>query len=200
MELNKQAKGLHLGLTGGIGCGKSTVAAFFREAGWSVLEADALVRELLTNDSTVTKALRLKWGEAVFDANDEVDRSAIAKLVFEDSDSLLWLEALLHPLVRKLWSAAVAAEPSSNWLVEIPLLFEKSLEKEFDFIVCIESSNTDIVTRMAQRGYSREAIESRSQRQMPLSEKIQRSDFVIQNSGSLDFLKEQTMRLIAELL
>ena len=200
MELHTQAKGLHLGLTGGMGCGKSTVAAFFREAGWSVLEADALVRELLTSDASVIEALRLHWGETVFDANGRVDRSAIATLVFEDSDSLLWLEALLHPLVRKLWSASIAAEPSSNWLVEIPLLFEKSLEKEFDLIVCIVSSETDIVTRMAQRGYSREAIESRSQRQMPLSEKIQRSDFVIQNSGSLDFLKEQTKRLIAELL
>jgi dephospho-CoA kinase len=189
---------LKIGLTGGIGCGKSTVVQLFAEAGWHTVETDAVVRDYLTHGGEVHAALRARWGESVFDAAGAVDRKAIAARVFTDSDELAWLEALLHPMVRRAWEARVAQEPGANWLVEIPLLFEKRLETEFDLIVCVTSPPEIVERRMVHRGYSGDEIKQRRLRQMPLEEKASRADCVISNAGNLEFLKQQTKRLIAQ--
>ncbi len=190
---------MRVGLTGGIGCGKSTVVRFFAEAGWRAIESDELVRDLLVSDVEVHAALRDRWGEAVFGADGAVDRKAIAARVFEVDADLRWLEELLHPMVRSAWQSQVEADPDAEWLVEIPLLFEKRLETEFDLTVCVSSSAAVIEGRMVHRGYSRDEVEQRRQRQMSLEEKIVRAHHVISNNGSLDFLKHQTIRLINQL-
>lgn len=199
MKTQKKSRGLRIGLTGGIGCGKSTVGALFAKAGWSVISTDDLVRGLLVSDNAVKGALWEHWGASVFDVAGCVDRGAVAKRVFSSKAELEWLEALLHPRVRELWLEMVHVQAASNWLVEIPLLFEKRLEKEFDFSVCVTCPEAIVVARMALRGFSRVAIEQRSKRQMDLSEKVERADYVITNAGSLEFLKAQTLGLIAEL-
>lgn len=191
-------RGYRIGLTGGIGCGKSSVACFFAEAGWAVLSADALVQDLLASNEAVIEAVRERWGGAVFNVEGRVDRSAVAETVFAEPGELEWLEALLHPRVREQWLAAMQGDPGSNWVIEIPLLFEKRLEKEFDFSVCVTCPEAIVIARMALRGFSKVAIEQRSKRQMALSEKMGRADYVITNAGSLEFLKEQTLGLIAE--
>lgn len=192
-------RGLRIGLTGGMGCGKSTVAGFFANAGWSVLSTDVLVRDLLASDAEVIDAVREYMGEAVFDEEGKINRRALAERVFVESKELEWLESLLHPRVREQWSAAIQEDLESNWLIEIPLLFEKRLEKAFDFSVCVMCPEAIVTARMLQRGFSKSAIEQRSVRQMALSEKMERADYVITNSGSLNFLNEQTLSLIAEL-
>jgi len=128
-----------------------------------------------------------------------VDRKAIAALVFTEKTELSWLEDLLHPKVRQSWKLAIQQLPARNWLVEIPLLFEKRLETEFDLIVCVTSSPEIVERRMVHRGYTQEEIEQRRNRQMPLEEKTRRADCVISNVGSLEFLKLQTKRLIAQI-
>ena len=189
---------LKIGLTGGIGCGKSTVVQLFAEAGWRTVETDAIVRDLLTNNETVLAALRARWGAAVFHVDGTVDRKSVAQRVFTDETELVWLEGLLHPLVRAVWEGAFAAAPEADWLVEVPLLFEKRLETEFDLIVCVTSPPEIVESRMVRRGYSGVEIEQRRQRQMPLEEKARRADCVISNGGSLEFLKQQTKRFIAQ--
>lgn len=187
---------MKVGLTGGIGCGKSTVARIFRDAGWRTLDSDKIVAELLSADESVQAALREHWGEAVFSDDGQVDRRAIAARVFKEEDELFWLEQLLHPRVRKVWQSALEDEPEANWLVEIPLIFEKRLETAFDFTVCVASPSDVVENRMTARGYTGEEVERRRMRQMPLEEKIRRSDYVITNAGSIEFLEEQTLRLI----
>lgn len=187
---------MKVGLTGGIGCGKSTVVRFFREAGWRTVETDTLVRDLLAEDAGVQARLRERWGGAVFAADGSVDRKALAGQVFGDPAELKWLEELLHPLVRECWEATVAEDPGGLWLVEIPLLFEKRLETRFDLTVCVESPPDIVETRMVARGYTGAEIEQRRERQMPLEEKIKRADHLISNAGSFEFLKRQTTRLI----
>jgi dephospho-CoA kinase len=189
---------LKIGLTGGIGCGKSTVVQLFADAGWRTIETDAVVREMLAGDEAVHAALRERWGGAVFLDDGSVDRKAVAARVFTDAAELAWLESLLHPLVRQTWEAALEQAPEANWLVEIPLLFEKRLETEFDLIVCVTSPPDVVERRMVHRGYSGDEIEQRRHRQMPLEEKARRADCVISNAGSLEFLKQQTKRLIAQ--
>jgi len=190
---------MKVGLTGGIGCGKSTATRIFADAGWHTLESDKIVADILAEDVAVHAALRQHWGDEVFSDEGRVNRRAIADKVFRDEDELLWLEQLLHPLVRKAWQGAVQADPAANWLVEIPLIFEKRLETAFDFIVCVSSPPEVVEKRMAARGYTGEEVERRRQRQMPLDEKMRRADYVISNAGSLEFLEKQTLRLIEEI-
>lgn len=189
---------MKVGLSGGIGCGKSTVLGFFREAGWRTVDSDAVVRELLATDAEVQARLRSRWGGAVF-ADGAVDRGALAKCVFGHEGDLKWLEELLHPLVRESWLASIDQAPDSNWLVEIPLLFEKRLEIHFDLTVCVSSPPDVVADRMVVRAYSEAQIEQRRKQQMPLEEKIERADFLISNAGSLEFLKQQTTRLIEQI-
>lgn len=190
---------MKLGLTGGIGCGKSTVTRMFKEAGWKTRESDRIVAELLSEDAAVQAALRRHWGDAVFTDQGEVNRKAIADRVFQDEAELDWLEALLHPRVRRAWQGAVEADPGAKWLIEIPLIFEKRLEPAFDFTVCVSSPPDVVETRMAARGYTGEELERRRKRQMPLDEKMRRADYVMTNAGSLEFLEDQTMRLMRQI-
>ncbi len=189
---------MKVGLSGGIGCGKSTVLGFFREAGWRTVDSDAVVRELLATDAEVQAQLRSRWGEAVF-TDGAVDRGAVAKRVFGHEGDLKWLEELLHPLVRESWLASIDQAPDVNWLVEIPLLFEKRLETRFDLTVCVSSPPDVVADRMVVRAYTEAQIEQRRKQQMPLEEKIERADYLISNAGSLEFLKQQTTRLIEQI-
>ncbi|MEM1221630.1 MAG: dephospho-CoA kinase [Verrucomicrobiota bacterium] len=190
---------MKLGLTGGIGCGKSTVVGFFKGLGWRTLESDAIVRDLLSCDPEVIAAIRTRWGESVFSDLDQIDRKALAKIVFASKEDLRWLESLLHPKVRKIWTAALANDPDAKWLVEIPLLFEKSLESEFDFVVSVVSPAQLVEQRMADRGYSKVEVSQRRSRQIPLEKKARLADYVITNSGNLEFLEKQTTRLSHQL-
>ena len=189
---------MKVGLSGGIACGKSTVLGFFREAGWQTVDSDAVVRELLATDAEVKAQLRSRWGEAVF-TDGAVDHAAVAKRVFGNEGDLKWLEELLHPLVRESWLASIAQAPNANWLVEIPLLFEKRLETRFDLTVCVVSLPDVAADRMVARAYTEEQIEQRRKQQMPLEEKMELADYLISNAGSLEFLKQQTTRLIKQI-
>ncbi|MGJ8639143.1 MAG: dephospho-CoA kinase [Opitutaceae bacterium] len=190
---------MKIGLTGGIGCGKSTVVGFFAEAGWRTLESDSIAREVMNNSEGVQSAIRKRWGSAVFSSDGVIDRKAVAAIVFSKNEELLWLEQILHPQVREVWSNQLSLDLNSNWLVEIPLLFEKRLETQFDLSVCVSCPPDVVEARMVRRGYTGVEVEQRRSRQLPLQEKAQRADRVISNAGSLEFLKRQTLRLISEL-
>jgi dephospho-CoA kinase len=174
------------------------VVQFFAEAGWRTVSSDAVARAVLAQNQEVRSALRERWGEVVFDADGAIDRKAVAARVFADEMELNWLEHMLHPLVRVEWEGAIAAAPEANWLVEIPLLFEKRLETHFDLTVCVVCPPDVVDTRMVRRAYTAAEVEQRRRRQMPLEEKSRHADFVISNAGSLEFLKQQTTRLIEQ--
>jgi dephospho-CoA kinase len=186
---------LKVGLTGGIGCGKSTAVRMFAALGWYTVQSDELVRDLLSEDSDVRMALIDRWGKRVQDDNGNLNRKEIAGIVFKDTVELKWLESVLHPKVRQRWETAVKVHKNEPVIVEIPLLYEKSLETAFDFIVCISSPKEIVSERMSQRGYSEAEVEQRRSHQLPLTEKIRRSDYVISNAGSLEFLEKQIQRL-----
>jgi dephospho-CoA kinase len=191
---------LRLGLTGGIGCGKSTAAGIFRELGFAVAESDAIVRELWENDTEVKAAALNRWGRRVeLSGSKGIDRRQVAAIVFANAQELEWLEQLLHPIVRKLWQALLAASPHRDWVVEIPLLFEKSLASEFDFTLCIAASPAQQAARLAARGLSPVEITARQSRQWPLPKKIERADSVAWNDGSLDFLRREIVHIATQL-
>lgn len=186
-----------LGLTGGMGCGKTTVLKMFAEAGFATLETDRIARDLLSTDPEVIAALRGRWGGRIFDEAGKVDRHALAAIVFIDQAELAWLEGCLHPKVRERWLGTLAAAPQNHWAVEIPLLLEKNLEKYFDFVVCVSVERQAQQARLRARGLSEKDQRARLARQWPLSRKAAAADVVVDNSGSLAFTRSQVSRLLS---
>jgi dephospho-CoA kinase len=190
---------MKLGLTGGMGCGKSTAARFFAELGWRVFDADRVVRKEVLREPEVVAAIRARWPETV--AAGGVRREAVAARVFAPGaeGELRWLEELTHPRVMARWREAVAAEPGARWVAEVPLLFEKKLQKSFDFTACVAASSTSQLARLAGRGLPQASAEARISKQFPLAPKIELADFVLSNDGTPDALRAQVARLDASL-
>lgn len=156
------------------------------------------MRDLLRKDAELIEAITQRWGQDCKSELGEIDRKAVSRIVFNASEELRWLEKQVHPKVQKVWESKIVEHPRGNILIEIPLLFEKSLESEFDFTVCIQCPSVTVESRMQARGYTREELARRRSHQMPIEEKIERADFVVTNAGNLKFLKQQIERLIAK--
>jgi len=189
-----------LGLTGGMGCGKSTALRFFAELGWRTLDSDAIVRDEVLREPAVAAAVGARF-PGTLDTAGAVRRDALAAQVFaEDGGAALgWLEALVLPRVLARWQTARAAEPAADWVVEAPLLFEKNLEKGFDFTVCVAASSPLQLARLAGRGFSPALAGQRISRQFPLAKKTELADFVLSNDGTPEALRRQVARLDARL-
>lgn len=190
---------LIVGLTGGMGCGKSTAAALFAELGFRRLDADRTVHEVLLPSAEVTQAIREKFGDGVLSATGAVDRAKLGARVFADPAALAWLEELLHPRLRAHWDAIYATAQSERFIVEVPLLFEKQLQNRFDFTVCVTTSSDLQLRRLEQRGVSPEIARQRLAKQLPLARKCELADFVLLNDGTLEFLREQVSELAGRL-
>ena len=188
-----------IGLTGGIGCGKSTAGKIFRKAGAFVVDTDNIVRDLLDKDESVGQSIAEKLGAKALGKDGKIDRKYIASCVFEDSELLNWLESLLHPKVHQTWKKLTFNSSASVKIVEIPLLFEKNLEKHFDFTVCIYSSFKNQLARLKARGLSESQVTARMSRQWPLPIKAQASDFVILNDGNEAYLEQQIEHLFLKI-
>lgn len=188
-----------LGITGGIGCGKSTAARLFEQRDFQRIDSDALIRERVLPSAGVMAALRGRFGDGMFKTDGSVDRAVLASRVFDDDDERRWLEELTHPLLFTLWREILSGDPLARWVVEVPLLFEQALENWFDFTVCVACSPEQQLVRLEQRGLPRSLAGQRISKQLPLARKIELSDFVLWNDGSAGFLQNEVDHLIASL-
>lgn len=198
---SRMARGgnLIVGLTGGMGCGKSTAAALFAELGFRRLDADRTVHDVLLPSAEVVEAIRGKFGPGVLDAAGGVDRAKLGAVVFGDAAALAWLEDLLHPRLRAHWDGIYATAHHEKFVVEVPLLFEKQLQNRFDFTVCVTTSSDLQLRRLEQRGVSPEIARQRLAKQLPLARKCELADFVLLNDGTLEFLRKQVSELARRL-
>jgi dephospho-CoA kinase len=187
---------LVLGLSGGMGCGKSTATKLFAEFGFRTVDCDRIVRDELLPRADVVAAVAARFGAQVVGADGRLDRAAVATQVFGNDANRLWLETLLHPLVRESWRAALAGDLGARWVVEVPLLFEKGLENWFDSTVCVATSSALQLSRLQARGVPPDLAAARIAKQLPLPRKIAVADFVLLNDGSIDFLREQVASLV----
>ncbi len=188
---------MKMGLTGGMGCGKSTVGRLLRERGWGLVDSDALVHELLAADAGTIEEVADAFGSLVLLSEGGVDRKSLGSIVFGDAAELAKLEAILHPRVRERWESAVAGP--GDWVVEIPLLFEKKLQKSVDLSVCVFCHPSKQLERLEKRGINRTQALARISRQMPLSEKAELANYVLLNDGSTSYLDAQVVRLLSQL-
>ena len=197
---------MRIALTGGIACGKSTLAKFLRELGIRLLDADDVVHELEAPGGAAVPAIAARFGAGVLAADGSVDRPKLAGIVFADAAARRDLEAILFPLVRSRLraftsEAARRGRPPSTaplYIAIIPLLFESHWEGDYDIILAITSPLECQIHRMMRtRGYSRVQAEARLAAQMPVAEKAARADFVVVNDSTYEHLKDEARRLVA---
>lgn len=186
-----------LGLTGGIGCGKSAALAVFARLGFNVVDADQLARAVLGRPDIV-RQLVARWGQAAVGADGLPDRAWIGRKVFGSPAELAFLESLLHPEVARLRAAAVA-DSTRHHVVEIPLLFEKGLEAGYDCVICVACSDAVRLARLAARGLSAEDAQARIDAQMPIVQKVAKARHVLWNDGDMSALEAQVKQLVARL-
>jgi dephospho-CoA kinase len=183
-----------IGLTGGIGAGKSEALAAFRRLGAETISSDEVVHELLRNPELRSRLVE-RWGEEVAPGG-EVDRGRIAAIVFADPDELEWLEFQLHPLVGQHiveWAGRLP-EDARLAVVEVPLLFETHMEDKFDAVISVVAD--DEVRRERAAGRELSSLEGRTGRQLSQEEKAARATHVIRNDGSLADLEARVAELI----
>ncbi len=187
-----------VGITGGLACGKSTAGKMFGAEGFGVVDADAVVRDLLDGDSEVREAVASRYDGRAGGREGAVDRAALAEIVFSSREELMWLETLLHLRVVRAWRERVAGEPGRPWAVQVPLLFEVNLQGEFDVTVCVAADPAVARERLDQCAMPSRQVEARMARQFSVEKKMERADYVIENSGSSRFLRDQIVPLIRE--
>lgn len=187
-----------LGLTGGMGGGKSTASRFFEEAGFRRIDSDRIVREELLTDPAVIAKIAARFPDVV-NAQHEIQRPELARHVFSNDADRVWLEELLHPLVYERWRTLLASDPKSRWVIEAPLLFEQGLENWFDFTVCVSTSSANQLARLIERGIPQSLAGQRISKQLPLALKLEKADFVLSNDGTLESLRLQVNHLAVRL-
>jgi dephospho-CoA kinase len=186
-----------VGLTGGIGAGKSEALAAFERLGAPTLSTDRVAHDLLDDDQ-VKAALVERWGERIAPGGS-VDRDKVGEIVFEDRDELAWLESVTHPRVGAHvmeWRQALDPDVEVA-VVEVPLLFEAAMEGAFDATVAVVADDALRDARLRERGQG--GLEGREARQLDQEEKARRADHVIRNDASLDALESEVSRVIEEL-
>ena len=176
------------GLTGGVGMGKSTAAAFFLQSGVPVVDTDEIARQLVQPGQPALAEVRGVFGENILAPDGTLKRDELARRVFADEPARKQLEATLHPRIRACWLAQVEIWRRENAplaLVVIPLLFETAAENQFDKIICAACSPAAQQARLVARGWSPEQIRQRVAAQLPVEHKIARSHFVLWTEGAL---------------
>jgi dephospho-CoA kinase len=186
-----------IGLTGGIGAGKSEALAAFERRGVPVLSTDKVAHDILDDDQ-VREALVGRWGEGIA-PDGAVDRDKVGEIVFADRDELTWLESVTHPRVGAHvleWRQGLGPEVEIA-VVEIPLLFEAAMEDAFDATLAVVAEDEIRDARLRERGQA--GLAGREGRQLDQAEKVRRADHVIRNDASLEELDREVNQLIDEL-
>ncbi len=189
-----------VGLTGGLGAGKSTALAQLESLGAAVLSADEVVHGLY-GEAAVARAVRERFGDEVF-AGEDVDRAALAARVFANDSDRAWLEQLVWPLVVGATEdfyerASRRTPPPRAAVVEAPLLFEAGTPERFDATIAVVAD--DALRRERIGGREQAAVEQREARQLPQEEKARRATHVVVNDGSVSDLREQLVAVLDRL-
>jgi dephospho-CoA kinase len=194
---------LRIGLTGNIAAGKSSVAGVWRSLGATVVDADELARRAVEPGTPGLALIVEAWGPAVLEADGELDRAALRRIVFEDPEARARLEEIVHPAVYALRveENRLAEERGERLVVaDIPLLFEVGMADEFDVVVLVDAPEEERLRRLVEdRGLDPEEAVRMIDAQMPAELKRARADLVIENAGSPAELETRAREVWAEL-
>ena len=184
-----------IGLTGGIACGKSTLAAGLAARGWHVIDTDEIARRVLTRGEGVYKIVVDVFGPSILQADQSIDRKVLGNLVFADPLLRAKLNEITHPAIRSVWQREreerARTHPTHPLVVMIPLLFECELEKSFSAVWCVGASRAAQLRRLKARGLSAQESANRIDSQMPVAAKMARAHVSFWGEGTPAMLLAQ---------
>ena len=190
-----------IGLTGGIATGKTTVSNYLGDRyGFPILDADVYAKEAVEVDSPIFQKIIQRYGSDIQLENRELNRTKLGDIIFNDTEEKNWLEAQIHPYVRKRFQDEIDSLDKQIIVLSIPLLIEANLTHLVSEIWVVFCDYEQQIERLQQRNYltEQQAI-ARIKNQLPLAEKIARADVVLDNSQGLDFLYQQINQLLNQL-
>ena len=209
MKPNHPNRGIIVGITGGIACGKSTVTELLAEKGAISINVDRVGHQLLKRGSSVMDKLIAVFGKGILDESGDVSREKLGEIVFNDKSARERLNAIMHPPIveqsRARARQLVAEAPTRVVLIDAPLLIEAGAQDTVDIIVVVTASTEIQLQRILDRSVAqnrpleRSEAQARIDAQMPLSEKIEYADFVIENNNTVDELRQKVGLLWQEL-
>ena len=183
---------VRVGLTGGVGSGKSTVAALLAEHGAVIIDADAIAREVVEPGAPGFDAVVARFGDAVVDADGRLDRPALAAIVFNDEAQRADLNAIVHPLVGARMAEVMESAPEGTVAVwDVPLLVENGAAPGFEYVIVVEASVPTRLARLAARGMAEQDARDRMAAQASDEQRRAAADAVINNDGGLDELRDR---------
>jgi dephospho-CoA kinase len=189
-------------ITGGIACGKSSVAGILVKLGIPVIEADAVCHDLLEKNAAVIRRITAVFGRRVLKRSGAVDRRALGRIVFAGEKMRKKLNAIVHPAARRqirAWLKSGKIRRAALAAAVVPLVYEARWHRDWDRVVCVAAPLTMQVARLRKKGLSGKEAAARIAAQMPVSEKMERADHVIFNSGTLAGLGAQTFLLFRKI-
>lgn len=202
MTHSKHSQFVIIGIAGGVGAGKSTVAQMLGDLGCVVIDSDAAAKDALQR-ADVIATLRAWWTDAILTPTGQVDRRAVASIVFRNPAERTRLEALIHPLIaqdraRTIEAAVRAGLPGA--VIDAPLLYEAGVDRECDVVLFVDSPQDHRLDRVRKaRGWTEEDLRLREIAQLPLDVKRDRADYHVVNSGDPEVLREQVTRVFKEI-
>jgi len=199
----KLHKGLIVGLTGGIACGKTTVAGLLSQHGASVIDLDKIGHQLLKKGNPVFEQIVKTFGAEILDKSGDISREKLGKIVFHHPECRSRLDQITHPaIIEQAWTETRRLATFENIVViDSPLLIEAGLQDSVDIVVVVTSDEKTQLDRLIQRSIKQgkalsvKEAQARINSQMPLSEKTKYANFVIENNGRLDELEEKVVKL-----
>jgi dephospho-CoA kinase len=187
---------MKVGLTGGIGAGKSTVADLFSKRGAVIIRSDELARQVIEPETSGYEQVLSRFGKEIVNDKGSIDRAKLAQLVFNDDVALKDLENIIHPLVRERTNRLMSAQTPETIIVnEIPLLLEKKMESLFDFLVIVISNEKNRLERLYQKGLTEDQAKARIAKQVNDDTRKAAADFLIVNDGNLDQLDTDVQKI-----
>ena len=185
-----------IGLTGGIGSGKSAAAALFKDIGVDLIDADDLARDSLNINSEGYKLFIEEFGDKYLDENKNINRELIRKLIFNDSDAKSKLESIIHPIVRSGIETFIKNKKSDYCIIVVPLIFETNSSKIYDRVLVIDCDVDVQISRTSKRdNQAKSDIENIINKQATREQRLSIADDVIVNNGSLDLLRMEVLKI-----
>ena len=187
---------MKVGLTGGIGAGKSTVADLFSKKGAVIIRADELARQVIEHDSPGFQKVVALFGPEIVDQDQNINRTKLAQIVFSNDQALKDLENVIHPLVRDKTNEIMDKQTPETIIVnEVPLLLEKQMQSIYDFLVIVISSEKNRLARLADNGINQEQAKARMAKQVDDEARKAAADFLIVNDGSIEQLEADVQKI-----
>lgn len=201
----KQEDVVLVAITGGIGCGQSSVAKFLEEMGAKIINADQMGHKVVNEDLEAKNEIRKHFGNKVFFRNGKLNRKLLGRIVFEDEAKTQLLNKIIHPrMVSRIIDEIEGARDTGKYrliAIDAALIYEINLEHMFDAVVVVSSRLKNRIDRIIERdGLSEKEITDRISKQIPIEDKVKWADFVINNNSSLEQLKKRSESLYHKLI